>query len=117
MGHSMDAKAIHRYARVAPRKARLVADLVRGMTVSRALDVLQFTHKSSALLFTKLINSAVANARIKSEGVDVDDLRIDQIFVDQAGMLKRFLPRSHGRATKVQKKSSHLTVVISDQQD
>lgn len=110
----MNAKAIHRYARVAPRKVRLVADLVRGMPVSRALEVLQFTRKSSAPVVAKVISSAVANARQK-DSVDVDALVISQIFVDQGPMLKRFLPRAMGRATKIQKKTSHITVVVSDQ--
>lgn len=109
----MNAKAIHRHARVAPRKVRLITDLVRGLPVSRALEILQFTRKSSALTVAKLINSAVANARNK-EAVDVDALVISQIFVDQGPMLKRFLPRAMGRATKIQKKTSHITVVVSD---
>lgn len=110
----MNAKAIYRYARVAPRKVRLVTDLVRGLPVSRALEVLTFTRKSSALTVAKLINSAVANATQK-DSVDVDKLVVSEIFVDQGPMLKRFLPRAMGRATKIQKKTSHITVVVSDQ--
>jgi large subunit ribosomal protein L22 len=109
----MNAKAVYRYARVAPRKVRLVTDLVRGMPVSRALDVLQFARKSAALTVSKLINSAVANAR-RDSSVDVDALVVSEIFVDQGPMLKRFLPRAMGRATKIQKKTSHITVVVSD---
>ncbi len=112
----MNAKAIYRYARVAPRKVRLVTDLVRGQPVSRALEILAFTPKSSALTVAKLINSAVANAR-QQQTVDVDRLVVSQIFVDQGPMLKRFLPRAMGRATKIQKKTSHITVVVSDQRD
>ena len=112
----MDAKAIYRYARIAPRKVRLVADLVRGLPVSRALEVLAFTHKAASSILTKLINSAVANAGQK-EDVDVDRLVIAQIYVDQGPMLKRFLPRAMGRATKIQKKTSHITVVVAEDVD
>jgi len=112
----MNAKAIHRYARIAPRKVRLLADLVRGLPVSRALEVLQFTRKSSAPVVAKVINSAVANAGQKEE-VNIDALVVSQIFVDQGPMLKRFLPRAQGRATKIQKKTSHITVVVSDSRE
>lgn len=112
----MNARAIYRYARVAPRKVRLVTDLVRGMPVSRALEVLAFTEKSSASTVAKLISSAVANAR-RNDSVDVDELKISEIYVNQGPMLKRFLPRAMGRATKVQKKTSHITVVVSDGRD
>lgn len=112
----MDAKAIFRYARVAPRKVRLVADLVRGMPVSRALEVLAFTRKSAAPTVAKLIGSAVTNAR-RDNTVNVDKLVVSRIFVDQGPMLKRFLPRAMGRATKIQKKTSHITVVVSEQLD
>lgn len=108
----MDAKAIHRYARVAPRKVRLVADLVRGMSVATALDTLAHTRKSAALMVSKVVNSALANAR--QAGGDVDSLVVSEIFVDQGPMLKRFLPRAQGRASKIQKKTSHITVVVSD---
>lgn len=108
----MDAKAIHRYARVAPRKVRLVADLIRGMSVSTALDTLAHTRKSAALMVFKVVSSALANAR--QAGGDVDILVVSAIFVDQGPTLKRFLPRAQGRASKIQKKTSHITVVVSD---
>ena len=109
----MKARAMLRYARVAPRQVRLVSDLVRGLPVSRALEVLAFTRKSSALTVSKLIHSAVANAG-QGDKVDVDRLFVSEIFVDQGPMLKRFLPRAMGRATKIQKKTSHITVVVSE---
>lgn len=107
----MEATATLKFTRVAPRKARLVADMVTGMSVSRALEVLAFTRKSSALILSKLVSSAVANA--KSRGVDVDELVIKSILVDQGPMLKRFMPRAQGRATKIQKKTSHITVTVA----
>lgn len=117
MGTCMNAKAIHRYARIAPRKVRLVADLVRGMPAARALEVLQFTQKSSAPVVARVIGSAIANAKQKDGNVDLDALVVSDIQVNQGPMLKRFLPRAQGRATKIQKKTSHITVVVSDLQD
>lgn len=108
----MEAKAILRGARVSPRKARIVSDLVRGMSVSRALEVLEFVDKKPAGLISKVINSAVANARQAYEA-DVDSLVVDTIFVDEGPMLKRYLPRAMGRATKLRKKTSHITVIVS----
>lgn len=115
----MEATAIHRYARVAPRKVRLVADLVRGMPVSRALEVLKFTRKSAALLLKKVVDSALANAvehskNEKLEKSNIDNLIISRVFVDEGPMFKRFMPRAQGRATKIQKKTSHITVVLSE---
>ena len=109
----MEARAILRNARVAPRKTRLVSDLVRGMSVSRALEVLTFVDKKPAGVLAKLISSAAANAR-EVHGADVDDLKVKVILVDQGPYLKRYLPRAHGRATKLLKKTSHITVVVAD---
>lgn len=108
----MEARAILRSASVAPRKARFVSDLVRGMSVSRALEVLEFVNKKPAGLIAKVIGSAVANAR-QSHDADVDSLVVDTIFIDEGPMLKRFLPRAMGRATKIRKKTSHITVIVS----
>ncbi len=101
------------YLRVAPRKVRLVCDLVRGKKVQDALDILRFTQRGCALNILKLIQSAVANANYKG-GYDVDNLYVDQIMVDQGSILKRSLPRAKGTATPIQKKSSHVTVVLSE---
>lgn len=112
----MDSKAILRFVRVSPQKARLVADLVRGMDVPDAIETLQFTQKKSAPLVRKLIESAVANAEHeagrKGDDLDVDDLFVKTIFVDAGPTLRRFRPRAQGRATKVLKKTSHITVVL-----
>lgn len=107
----MEARATLRNVRVAPRKTRLVADMVRGMSVSRALEVLQFTQKKPAGIVSKVIASAVANAQ-DSQDADVDTLVVERIWVDEGPKLKRFLPRAQGRATKILKKTSHITVVV-----
>jgi large subunit ribosomal protein L22 len=114
----MESKAILRLARVSPRKARLVADLVRGRDVGEALEILTFTRKKSALLLKKLLESAVANAEYEAKranhALDVDDLVVKTVFVDQGPTLRRFRPRARGSATKVLKKTSHITVVLEE---
>ncbi len=114
----MESKAVLRLARVSPRKARLVADLVRGMDVGEALEVLTFTRKKSAGLIKGLVESAVANAEYKASRseseLDIDRLVVQQIYVDQGPSLRRFRPRARGMATKVLKKTSHITVVLAE---
>lgn len=111
----MEGKAILRFARVSARKARLVADLVRGKDVPEAIEMLTFTNKKTAPLVKKLIESAVANVEHNvagADGVDVDNLFVKTIFVDAGPTLRRFRPRAQGRATKILKKTSHITVVL-----
>jgi large subunit ribosomal protein L22 len=111
----MEATARLRYLRIAPRKVRAVIDLVRGKSVENALNTLRFVPKSSAVPVAKLLRSAVANAELKSKGaVDVDDLVVKTIQVDQGPTMRRFMPRAMGRATRINKKTSHVTVVVSD---
>ena len=114
----MQSKAVLRLARVSPQKARLVADLIRGKDVSQAIEVLQFSKKKSAGMIRKLIESAIANAEHKAErdnvALDIDDLFIKEIFVDQGPTLRRFRPRARGMATRIQKKTSHITVVLDE---
>jgi len=102
-----------RYVRVSPQKARLVADLVRGKDVDRALRELQFTRKKSAPIIGKLIQSAVANATESNAGVDADELFIKTIFVDGGPSVRRFRPRAHGRATRVLKRTSHISLELA----
>lgn len=106
------ASAKLRYIRVTPQKARLVADLVRGRNVDEALRMLQFTQKRSAPLISTLISSAVANASDTNPSVDVDELYVKTIFVDGGPTLRRFLPRAQGRATRILKRTSHITVEL-----
>lgn len=112
----MQSNAILRNVRISPRKARLVADLVRGQDVSKAIEVLKFTPKKGAGLIQKLVESAVANAEHTAqqtgEEIDIDDLFVHTILVDAGSSLRRFRPRAHGRATKILKKTSHITVVL-----
>jgi large subunit ribosomal protein L22 len=99
--------------RIGPRKARLVADLIRGLPVQSALDILKVTNKKASPIISKLIQSAVANATRES-AVDVDRLVVSEIFVDGGMVLKRFLPRAQGRATEIRKRSSHITVRLAE---
>ena len=112
----MVSKAIARFARISPRKARVVINLVRGRQCGEALQLLEFTRKSAAPLVKKLIESAVANARTQSPGVDLDTLFVETAFVDKAPNkhLRRWRPRAMGRATRVQKGTSHITVVLGE---
>lgn len=99
--------------RVAPRKVRLVADLVRGKNVDEALNILQFTAKRAAPVIAKLIESALHNVE-QSEKLDwdIDDLCVSTIFVNEGPTLRRFKPRAMGRATRINKRTSHITVVL-----
>src|SRR5512137_687879 len=109
----MEARARNRHVRVAPRKARLVADLLRGKSVGEALGLLEHVPKKSARLITKTIKSVLANAE-SQQRVDVDRLFIKKITVDGGASGKRFMPRAHGRATRVRKRTSHVTVVVDE---
>ncbi|MEC9491852.1 50S ribosomal protein L22 [Flexistipes sp.] len=110
----MDVQAKGRYVRVSPRKARLVADLVRGKSAEAAIDILNFTPKKAAKDITKVIKSAVSNAE-ENHGVrDVSGLKIKEIRVDGGPILKRYMPRAYGRATMIRKRTSHITVVLSE---
>lgn len=109
----MEARAITRYVRLAPRKARLVVDLIRGRAVDEALSALDFTPKKAARIVAKTLRSAVANAENKG-GVDVDRLVVKGAWVDEGPTQKRSLPRAHGRATRLLKRTSHVNVVVGE---
>jgi large subunit ribosomal protein L22 len=112
----MLSKAIARFTRISTRKARVIVDLVRGRQAGEALQILEFTRKSAAPLVKKLIESAVANAKIQSPSVDVDSLFVATAFVDKAPTknMRRWRPRAMGRATRVEKGLSHITIVLAD---
>lgn len=112
MSNDAVASAKLRYIRISPQKARLVADLVRGRDVDEALRTLQFTQKRSAPLISKLISSAVANAADVDPTVDVDQLYVKTIFIDGGPTLRRFQPRAQGRATRILKRTSHITLEL-----
>jgi large subunit ribosomal protein L22 len=109
----MESRAVARTIRIAPRKVRLVVDLVRGKKVEQALNILQFTQKRGAKIVSELIRSAVANADVKGK-IDVDTLFVKKITVDAGSTLKRFRPMPMGRAGKVRKRTSHITVVLEE---
>ena len=106
-------KATLRNARIAPRKVRIVADLIRNKPVSEAMDILQFTPKKAAPMLRKLIDSAMYNIEESKElDWDLDELVIATATVDEGRTLRRFQPRAQGRATRLNKRSSHITVVL-----
>ena len=109
----MEAIAKHRFARISPQKARLIADQVRGKNVASALEILTFSNKKAADLVKKVLESAIANAE-HNEGADIDDLNVSKIFVDEGPTMKRIMPRAKGRADRILKRSSHITVIVAD---
>ncbi|QTH62843.1 50S ribosomal protein L22 [Psychrosphaera ytuae] len=109
----MEALAKHRFARTSPQKARLVADQIRGLPVDKALDVLTFSNKKAAVLVKKVLESAIANAE-HNEGADIDELKVAKIMIDAGPTMKRIKTRAKGRADRVLKRSSHITVVVAD---
>jgi large subunit ribosomal protein L22 len=109
----METRAVAKFVRVSPQKIRLIMDEVRGKKVDEALNMLAFTPNKGAGILKKLINSAVANAE-QNAGADVDKLYISKIFADEGPTLKRFRPRAMGRATRILKRSSHLTVILDE---
>lgn len=110
----MQTVAKLRSVRISPRKARLVADQVRLKTVSDALTLLKFSPKKAAVLIKQVVESAVANAE-NNNGADVDELRISEIMVDEGASFKRFMPRAKGRANQILKRTSHISVTVSDE--
>lgn len=109
----MEARAKLKYARLSPQKTRLVVDMVRGKGVQEALNILKFSPQKAAGIVAAVVSSAVANAEQKGVA-DVDRLMVKTIFVDQGPVLKRFMPRAQGRATKIRKPTSHITVVLDE---
>ena len=109
----MEALAKAKFLHISPRKARLVADAIRGLKVGEALNKLKFTTKKAAGLFIKVVNSAVANAS-QRPGVEVDNLIIKKAYVDEGPTQKRWRPRAMGRAFIIRKRSSHITVVVAE---
>lgn len=109
----MEAKAIARYIRIAPRKVRIVVDLIRGKSVGEAIAILKFTPKVGSEVVEKVLNSAMANAEHNYD-MNVDNLFVSEAYVDQGPTLKRIHPRSRGQAFKILKRSSHVTVVVKE---
>jgi large subunit ribosomal protein L22 len=109
----MESRASTRHVRIAPQKARLVVDLIRGKRVEEAIGVLEFNSRRASKVIAKTLKSAIANAE-STQNIDVDTLYVKAAWVDGAQTQKRFLPRAHGRATRIIKRSSHVTIVVDE---
>lgn len=112
----MVAKAQARFIRIAPRKARLVMDLVRGKDVDEALSVLRFTPRKGAKIIEKVLNSAVANAQ-HNHNMNKGELFVAQGYVDEGPVLKRFRARAQGRASRIRKRTSHITMILDQRKE
>ena len=108
-----EVKAVHRFARTSAQKARLVADQVRGMPVEQAFDLLKFSPRKAAALIAKVLNSAIANAE-NNNGLDSSKLVISRILIDEGPSLKRIMPRAKGRADRIVKRTSHISIYVSE---
>ena len=109
----MEAKAVAKYIRIAPRKVRVVMNLIRGKSIAEAFAILKFTPKAGADVIEKVLKSAVANAENNFD-MNVDKLYVSSAYVDQGPTLKRIHPRSRGQAFSILKRTSHVTVVVSE---
>jgi large subunit ribosomal protein L22 len=110
----MQAVAKLRFARISAQKGRLVADQIRGLPVEQALNVLMFSKKKGAAMMKKVLDSAVANAE-NNEGADVDELKVKAVWVDEGPTMKRIRARAKGRAARILKRTSHITVTVADE--
>lgn len=109
----MEAKAVARYVRIAPRKAQLVVDLIRGKQVGEAIAILRHTPKAASPIIEKVLNSAIANAE-HNHNLNPENLVVTQAYANQGPTLKRFRPRAMGRASRINKRTSHITIVVSE---
>ncbi len=110
----MQVSATTKRLRISPQKVRLIVDQVRGKAVGEALDILSFSPRKAAGLVRKVVESAIANAE-NNEGADIDELKISQVFVDAGLTMKRIKPRAKGRADRILKRTSHITVTVTDE--
>jgi large subunit ribosomal protein L22 len=109
----MQTEAILRFVRLSPKKARFVADLVRGKKVDEAVNILKFSNQRAARIIKKVLDSAIANAE-NNNGADVDELKVQMITVDDGPRMKRIRPRAKGRADRILKRTSHITISVGD---
>ena len=109
----MQAVAKLNHARISAQKGRLVADQIRGLPVEQALNVLSFSNKKAAALIKKILDSAIANAE-NNEGADIDELRVSAVWVDEGPTMKRIRARAKGRAARILKRTSHISVTVAD---
>jgi large subunit ribosomal protein L22 len=109
----MQAMAKLKYARISAQKARLVADQIRGLHVERALDTLTFSTKKGAPMIKKVLESAIANAE-HNKNADIDELKVASVMVDEGPTMKRIRPRAKGRAARIFKRTSHITLTVAE---
>jgi large subunit ribosomal protein L22 len=109
----MATAAVLKFAKVSPQKCRLVADQVRGLAVEKALHLLTFSPKKGSDLVKKVLESAIANAE-HNDGADIDELKVKSIMVDEGPVMKRIHARAKGRANRITKRTSHITVVVAE---
>jgi len=109
----MQAMAKLKYARISAQKARLVADQIRGLHVEKALNTLAFSTKKGAPLIKKVLESAIANAE-HNEGADIDELKVASVMIDEGPTMKRIRPRAKGRAARILKRTSHITLTVAE---
>ena len=109
----MEVSASAKILRISAQKVRLVADQIRGKPVADALDLLSFSNKKASALMRKALESVVANAE-NNEGADIDELKVSEVYVNEGMTMKRIRPRAKGRADRIFKRSSHITVTVSD---
>ncbi len=112
----MTTSATLNYARTSPQKMRLVADQIRGLPVDRAMNILSFSNKKAADIIKKVLESAIANAE-HNDGADIDELKVTDIYVNQGPTLKRLRPRARGRADRIIKRMSHITVIVAETEE
>lgn len=110
----MQVQSTLKHARISPQKVRLVADQIRGLPVEKALEVLMFSDKKAGAIVRKLVDSAIANAE-HNEGADIDELKVSAVMVDAGPTMKRIQPRAKGRANRILKRTSHITVTVADE--
>ena len=110
----MKAIAKHKNASASAQKVRLVADLIRGLPVSQANDILNFNTKKAARLLKKVLDSAIANAE-SNHGADIDELKVTSVFVDEARKLKRWHARAKGRGNRILKRTCHINIIVADE--
>ena len=109
----MQTQAVLKFVRLSPKKARFVADLVRGKKVDEAVNILKFSTNRAARIIKKVLDSAIANAE-NNQGADVDELKVKTITIDEGPRMKRISPRAKGRADRIVKRTSHITITVAD---
>ena len=112
----MDTQAVLKYQRISAQKCRLVANSIRGLKVDKALEFLEFNNKKASQMILKVLESAIANAE-NNNSLDIDELKVKNILIDEGPTGKRYMPRARGRVNQILKRSSHITVIVSDRKE